>query len=434
MPKLESEHALPKYIEDALKQIAVDEGLGEVNIEVSPGSNHGDGFLAVMLRVRLIGRDSTLSLICKTAPECRLRREQFNTIYVFGREVFMYTKVLPAFLEFQRARGLTPADGFYNIPKVYTAIYDVDQDHFLIVMEDLLQSGYSMWDRFKPVDFDHAALTMQHLGRFHGVSFAMRNQQPEIFQEFRGLTDIFKDRFQNEKDTFLNMFHMSFERAIECLLPEDRVEFEKMTALKGTFIQEMRECIGPVEPFSVVNHGDCWGNNLMFTHSEVGMERVVESVLIRRSFQDNGRPKKVCFIDWQASRFSSPVLDICFYVFSTTEQGLRQRHYEELLDIYYQSLEVTVRKLGSDPERLFPLEEFRKQLKTLSRYGVIMAPVLLQIITANPIDIPDLDAASKDLSEKGAEEMGLFITDRNVSVYEERIRGVIRDAVKLQYI
>jgi hypothetical protein len=57
-----------------------------------------------------------------------------------------------------------------------------DGENDFIVLEDLSPTGYVTADRTKGLDFDHCVAVLQTLGRFHALSFAMKDQDPEGFK------------------------------------------------------------------------------------------------------------------------------------------------------------------------------------------------------------------------------------------------------------
>lgn len=72
--------------------------------------------------------------------------------------------------------------------------------------------------------------------------------------------------------------------------------------------------------------GDVWINNTMF----------------RKDAQ--GKPIEVRLFDWQFSRYASPVTDIILFLLPCTRKSLRDKHYEELVKIYYESLSNYLRR------------------------------------------------------------------------------------------
>lgn len=268
--------SLPDYLIEILDTISKKEGFASYTYSISAGSNHGDGFLAAMKRITVSGkrngRDDELSLIFKLMPTSAARREQFNSTKVFSREVTMYNKVLKMMNEFQIEKGLTAEDGFFEYPKCYGIIEDEANDRFALVMEDLKKSGYEMFDKFKPSDYNHVKLFMESLGKYHAVSFALKDQRPGVFEQFKDLEDIFADQVEKSPDMMQAMFRFAYDRAI--LAFEDDIAKENavltLRKLKENFLHDLKNLpLGRMsEPFSVINHGDCWNNNLMFKYDE----------------------------------------------------------------------------------------------------------------------------------------------------------------------
>lgn len=151
----------------------------------------------------------------------------------------------------------------------------------------------------------------------------------------------------------------------------------------------------------------------------------------------NEAPVNICLLDYQISRYSSPVLDLAYFFFTSTDKALRDAHYTELLQLYYNSLSTNINKLGSDASKLFSYENLQDQLKQFGRYGLIVAPMLLHIITVKPDDIPDLDNLAEDMvsNAKSMEEgMKAFTgNDASIDKFNARIRDVVRDILQLGY-
>ncbi len=268
---------LADFLIELLDNIAKKEGFDSYTYTISAGSNHGDGFLAAMKRITVSGKrngrdNDELSLIFKLMPSSAARREQFNSTKVFSREVAMYNKVLKTMNDFQIEKGLTVEDGFFEYPKCYGVIEDVENDRFALVMEDLKKSNYEMFDKLKPSDYNHVKLFMEALGKYHAVSFALKDQRPGIFEQFKDLDDIFADQVKNSPDMMQGMFRFAYDRAISAF-DDDIAKENAVLALKKVKENFLHDLLNlpagrKSEPFSVINHGDCWNNNLMFQYDE----------------------------------------------------------------------------------------------------------------------------------------------------------------------
>lgn len=128
------------------------------------------------------------------------------------------------------------------------------------------------------------------------------------------------------------------------------------------------------------------------------------------------------------------MLDIVYFLFTSTDKTLRDAHFDEILHIYHDALSVALRRMGSDPERLFSYANFQGELRKFGRYGVLIAPMLVQVVIADPTDIPDLDAMSDERAKSGNHEAQTFISAKTENAYNQRISDVIRDAERYGFL
>lgn len=147
-------------------------------------------------------------------------------------------------------------------------------------------------------------------------------------------------------------------------------------------------------------------------------------------------PQKVCLIDFQMTRFASPAIDLLHFIFTSTVKSIRDQYFKDILSIYYSSLSTTIRKLGSDPDQLFTFNDLEEQLKKFGKYSVLVAPTLLQVITADPTDIPDLDQLSEDMAKNkdNDDHPKSFISSKTRQLYKTRVCDVVRDAEAHGYL
>lgn len=191
----------PQYLIEYLNKIANEEGFVEHTLHYEAGSSHRDVFVAIMVAVTIKGKqmvdldsEKELSLMCKLLPENKARRDFFSAVLLFEREVCVYNDILPMFQKFQIERNISLDDRFFNYPKCYLAVADAIKDQYVIIMENVKVSGYELWDKLKPVDFETSSIFVATLGRFHGLSIALRDQKPELFQK---LVDLRHFNFSN---------------------------------------------------------------------------------------------------------------------------------------------------------------------------------------------------------------------------------------------
>lgn len=134
-------------------------------------------------------------------------------------------------------------------------------------------------------------------------------------------------------------------------------------------------------------------------------------------------------IDFQIINESSPVYDLSyfFYVGATKEQFDKFDHY---LKIYHDSLSKNLRELGSNPEKLYPLEQLRKDWAKHSAYGLIFSLLVTKVKLIDHNEIQDMvkDDAREDVFD------GMLNAKVNKDVYNERIRNILLHAAKYNVI
>ncbi|KAL1400295.1 hypothetical protein pipiens_007553 [Culex pipiens pipiens] len=408
------------YFRAQLDQVLQREGFTPelCSVDTGAGSALSDGFMSGMVRVRVReeGRPE-LVLLCKVPLENAARRAQ--AIGLFEREVRAYNELLPMLGEFQRERGVREEDGFFNVPRCFGAFCVPERLEAMLILEDLRERGFRMWNKYEPVDLKHTQLVMGYLGKLHAVSFALREQKPEVFRELASYKDSMLTVLE-EGDFFVNMLRSMCDRAVGTLEVHEEFYREKVLDLQANLKEEIKRCVSAefAEPYAVVGHGDCWINNCMFTYES-----------------DDSTPKDLNFVDWQICRYGSPAIDLVYFLFLGTDDQFRSEHYSNVIDVYYRSLCDHLTKLGGDPAKQFPRAELNRQLKAFGKFAFVMAILILPVICTPSEDLPDLDKTAEGVEKQdgGSYHIGAN-SEVGESRYRKRISGVIRDLVRFGYL
>ncbi|XP_049537410.1 uncharacterized protein LOC125952148 [Anopheles darlingi] len=413
----ESSKVLPQYLYDAMEQVAREQGFteGKYTLTFDIGSNKGDGFVGEMFKAHLVEGDRREVYLCKIPPINEARRKQFPSLMIFARETLAYSKLLPLMFAYQREKGVSEADGFFNAPKCYHSYCNEAAEESIIIMEDLRLQSYRMWDKMKTVNYEHARLVMEQLGRLHAVSFALKRDRPQEFEQFKVADPMHE--MMPEGSPFEMMMKKVIGDAIETLDPSETKERSKMQHLHDNFRQEMLRCSNSdlAEPYTVLGHGDCWVNNMMYRYK-------------------NGVPERIVLLDWQIARYVTPVLDLAYFIFCGTDEEFRRRHYDEMMGIYYNSLAALLEKLGHNPQEVFPRTALMRQLRTFGRFGVLMAVFLVPMLCTRNEDLLDMDEAAEKYRDGQEMDLGMLVRNANQSAYAVRMRGVIKDIVRYGYL
>lgn len=131
--------------------------------------------------------------------------------------------------------------------------------------------------------------------------------------------------------------------------------------------------------------------------------------------------------------YTSPTVDLAFYLFSCTDQTLRDAEYDNLLAFYHESLAKTVKLLGSDPDKLFSLDDLENELKKCGQFTLLITPIAVLLSLADSSQTPELN----ELFENGNEnaDMGFVSTlsEEGQHEFERRLNEIYEDVIKRGY-
>lgn len=283
--------SLPRFIADHLHRIAKEEGFVDgYDVKHECGSKPGDGYNAEMLSIKLVGNRRTqsngafeqeeLAMIFKLQPGSSDRQATCGSAFVFRQEVQMYGVILPALVAFQSEHGVAEDISFTGFPKCYGAFHVEGSSESMIIMEDLRASGYEMWPKHKSTDFESVRRVMEQIGRLHGLSIAIRDQKPEVFETFQALPPIIIDFYESPG---ISLFIQSCLKQTLSLMDtaQDVADCER-------FVRDFREIymsgldVELLGNHGVMSHGDSWLNNLMFKMDKVSTIRKLTDFSISR--------------------------------------------------------------------------------------------------------------------------------------------------------
>ncbi|XP_069679895.1 uncharacterized protein [Periplaneta americana] len=367
------------YLQAVLEDIIKEEGFINPQVKIEVGSNKGDNYLGAIYRVQVDGKrvknefnQDTLRIIFKCLPQSKARREQMESSVYFKNEVNFYNRVLQEFLSFQREKGINSEDGFSCTARCYRALAEVNEMNVndveeVLVLEDLREKGYKMANRRVGLSVVHCQLVLEQLAKLHAFSFAMRDQRPEQFNSLKKSVNetLFTTAKREGFEENVKCHEDKIEEALTTRIPGDNIYTTRMHEFLKNFYDNMLMCVdgAAADPYAVICHGDCWTNNMLFKFSK-----------------NDSEPTDVAFLDFQLSRYASPVLDIAYFIFCCTDQTLRSKHYRHLLTKYYDTLAHFICQLGSDPQKLYPANVFKSIRRLVGTYDTNKAPLMRQLI------------------------------------------------------
>ncbi|KAJ3638564.1 hypothetical protein MTP99_001916 [Tenebrio molitor] len=225
-------------------------------------------------------------------------------------------------------------------------------------------------------------MVVEAYGKFHAISVAMKDQEPEKYQQLI-VQNIFRERYK-------------------CELNEDILD--KWGNFKGNLESGLEEVRENFSGLQVITHGDCCYNNFMF-HID----------------NETNLPSNVLILDWQLSKLASPIHDLSYFLFACiSEEDLKD--LDAVLQTYYESFSNHLIKMGSDPEELYPLNQFLIEWKKYSNYGILFASLIAKMLSLNKDDLPDL----AKIAEKGKHLIDAFnMNVKDKTKFKNRMKTIV---------
>ncbi|KYN07305.1 PREDICTED: uncharacterized protein LOC108781148 isoform X2 [Cyphomyrmex costatus] len=332
---------------------------------LQPGENYGSTIFSVhaVIKRNDEAEEEDLYLIAKMPPPTEFQRQIFDTPFTFKKEIFMYEDIVPYYQKLEEEMGLKENEVFDILPKYYKSRLSLSpnvefDDNAVILMENLRARGYYNSNRATGCDLEHSRVAIRALARFHALGMATKYKRPEYFEvlkERSKCVEIKTEDFEHFREDMLKRIAEDPELSVYV----DRCD----TAIRDSFKYGFWT-MTPDEPWSTIIHADFWVNNIMFHRDE------------------NDHVDDIKFVDFQNYLFFSPMRELVFFLFSSTEVVSSEDHIEELIDLYHETFIAVLNRMGCNTEP-FTREKFDAKLLTDARLESMHLFFMLKILTLN---------------------------------------------------
>ncbi|XP_046680864.1 uncharacterized protein LOC124367793 [Homalodisca vitripennis] len=335
---------------------------------VPPGHNYLSYIYRVKVHYKATNSQNLLSF--SFIVKIPVKEGFFSTISMKGdlyqKEIQIYNTFFPKFYEKLK---------FQLAPKSFKS-----PTESTLILKDLMEDGYKMCDKLKNLDFKYCKHVVVTIAKCHATSVSLHREEPSIVENM-GKEVLFNENMMSVLKTVLEYCVKTVARiAKETYGHGDLAEF----LLRN--LENLWESIVDIhrtkdEGLNVLNHGDLWINNMLFKTN------------------DFGEILDVKFIDFQFSRYSSPVLDLLFFFWSSADEVVRAYRLQDLCKVYLQTLNNSLRDLGC-MERL-TLEELNHGFKSSSDLFIFILCQLMPAMfsdTEDDYDFGDVEFRSEDNS------------------------------------
>ncbi|CAL1685860.1 unnamed protein product [Lasius platythorax] len=356
------------FMEKTLRKSENDSSIQVIDIISKPATNKGDNYSSDMVRVIVeysrdqSGRKITekKSIIVKIAPTQGIRKDIIVQLRIFNTEMLMMMDTLDKMNKLLEPKYRLSGKGMY-----------VQRDNpTLLVIEDLAPLGFRMACRQAGLDLPHCILAIRGLARFHATSVAVCEKEPNQKQMFsRG---IFSSEHPPEMSEFfvLSIKHLAKEMAN---WPEFKKYSEKVAKLADHIYKVgIEACKFSEDDFNVINHGDCWVNNMMF------------------KYNNDGKPIDHIFVDFQVCVYTSPAVDLLYFFSTSPSPDVIENNRDILFNEYLSTLSATMKQLDCKTQPPTK-EELNASMKRRAAYEMIASFTVLPIILVDKNEVKDID-------------------------------------------
>ncbi|KAF2358972.1 Protein of unknown function DUF227 [Trinorchestia longiramus] len=315
--------------------------------------------------------------------------EQFSAV-MFRKEGKFYTSLVPAMNEELQNLGLSALK--------FASCYLVSSEprKEILFFEDKRKMAFKMADRMVGLDDLHVISVVTELARLHASSTLVKENlgEEKFCEKYDFLGDFFTEDITNTKDgSFADAFSGYLETGSK--IAGKVAGYEQVSAalaaMAPTCFETLKKVTTESDPkFRVVNHGDCWNNNLLFRY-------------------EDGQVVDVCLLDLQICRHASLALDLNYFFFTSLNGDTRKKGLKSYLAAYYNAFKE-VYDAAKKPMQ-FTLDELHKEYINKLKFGLFMSLMVTPIVVMQAVDAPDFTEMSDDsLEEKMAKFRELVLS------------------------
>lgn len=111
----------------------------------------------------------------------------------------------------------------------------------------------------------------------------------------------------------------------------------------------------------------------------------------------------------------------------------REENYALLLDIYYDSLTESIKRMGTNPDKCLKYADFKQELKKFGGFGLVTGIYMMIVKTVEECDILDPDEYCEHLLQ-GTPTNLYNISDKTMEYLRVELNALMKDLIEYGYI
>lgn len=329
------------------------------NFKVCPALAPGENYATVMLKVHvdcLLQSDKVekYTLMLKVAHDNEIYRTEMTKWHMFTTEAGMYRKIVPEFEQFYREKGIDIHFG--------AKAYELPVQEEYILLEDLSRRGFRNAKRQNCLDMDQCKGVLKKLAQFHAASAIWVQKYGEFPQLYsRGM-------IREDGSSLLGpMLNDGLKHVLKAtkIIKNSEIFYPVLLEFADHLMEQVFLQTKTNENyFCVLNHGDCWANNIMFQYNE------------------QGHLQETYLVDLQLPGYGTPAQDLLYFIFSSAQYEIKINRFDEMISYYHENLISHLKLLGYRKK----LPQLRDLHQIILRYSIWGKYILAANISIKKID------------------------------------------------
>lgn len=386
--------------------------LGTAEFRVSSWSldmlGETNGFLGQYYTLSVTMEDGgSLRFFAKTPPPTTSPQYDFLVRHnTFNKEIDVYGEIIPE---------MGVGSGEKWLPDYY-----LGKNDRIIVLEDAVDSGYAMLDKYEAYGKGHWLLLARVIATLHSRSLILderlrRGTGRTLFEVYGHLLE--EVAFVESEPLAGKYLSSCVKGAWAMVDMNERLGGREAAAIKdwiGEWVPRLPELVVSSDRWrNVMCHRDLWSNNIMF------------------KMDGEGKPVGCYLVDFQFLRYSPPAYDFETALILTTTRATRREFRDLFLDVYYDTVSKELSDEGLVADDCFPREEFVKSCEEARTMALAYAVANMQVMLLSKQAVEEYFVGSTDKLEHyvyGDRRPDLIESEcRATDMYRTRITEVIEE-------
>lgn len=367
-----------------------------------PGENFGSQILAVTVNAEQNNKKTTLNIVVKLPPKSQYLLDLFDSPITFKKELEFYGTVAPEFLKLQNESGIPEETVSVITPQFLGGRLGLRDpqcfdEQATIILENLKDENYTTQDRILGLDKVHMDFAISRLAKLHAITIGLKLKKPDCFKNavLPVLQYVVNEDAQDGVTNMVQKAYNDYKRMKEAEPYLDRIE--------KTLEYASRVTVTPKEPWTTLVHNDFWVNNMMFKYDE------------------SNKPINMKIVDFQLTAYDYGVHDLIFFLISSSQKDVLDKHLDDMIDLYYDSFIKCLESLDVNTN-LFPKSEFIEQLNQCAPIRFKQCIMMVQVIQAargsvtETTNTADKDVFKGDINDENCRQKLLHV----LSVFDRK--------------